>query len=82
MNEPFILPVSYEGTAHEFKARFERWGYTHRIAVLIEETTFTFEPDEEGGYRALTHPEQPASLAKVNVHLLRAIAEKLATWSH
>jgi hypothetical protein len=36
MNEPFILPVNYQGTEHEFKERFERWGYTHRISVLIE----------------------------------------------
>jgi len=29
-------------------------GYTHRMAVLIGETTVTFEPDEAGDYRALT----------------------------
>lgn len=71
MNEPFVIPVIFEGTAHEFKARFERWGYTHRIAVLIDENTFTFEPDEEGGYRALG--DQPG-----NTMLLQAVAEKLA----
>jgi hypothetical protein len=81
MNESFIIPVVCQGTEHEFKARFERWGYTHRIAVLIDDTTFTFEPDEEGGYRALTNPEQPASVGKVNVHLLQAVAEKLAKLS-
>ena len=52
MNGPFNIPVVYEGEALEFKARFERWGYTHRMAVLIGDTTVTFEPDEEGGYRA------------------------------
>jgi hypothetical protein len=71
MNEPFNLPVIYRGEEQELKARFERWGYTHRIAVLIGETTVTFEPDEEGGYRALA--PQP-----VPVDLLRAVAEKLA----
>jgi len=75
MNEPFILPVNYQGTEHEFKARFERWGYTHRIAVLIGETTVTFEPDEEGGYRALA--AQP-----VDMDLLRTVAEKLAKLSN
>ena len=78
MNEPFNIPVIYQGTEHEFKARFERWGYTHRIAVLIGETTFTFEPDEEGGYRALINPDQPAAMKKINGHLLQAVAEKLA----
>ncbi|MCU1441740.1 MAG: hypothetical protein JWP85_2737 [Rhodoglobus sp.] len=74
MNEPFILPVNYQGTEHEFKARFERWGYTHRIAVLIGEITVSFEPDEEGGYRALA--AQP-----VDTNLLSIVAEKLAKLS-
>ncbi len=77
MNEPFILPIVYQGTEHEFKARFERWGYTHRIAVLIDEIVFTFEPDEEGGYRALT--EHPT--ANVRLDLLQTVAEKLAMLS-
>ncbi|MDB5116520.1 MAG: hypothetical protein JWQ79_2012 [Mucilaginibacter sp.] len=74
MNEPFILPVNYQGTEHEFKARFERCGYTHRIAVLIGEIIVTFEPDEEGGYRALA--AQP-----VDTNLLSVVAEKLAKLS-
>lgn len=77
MNEAFLLPVTYQGKEQEFKARFERWGYTHRIAVLIGETTFTFEPDEEGGYRAMAVTEGAASVAKVEPGLLHAIAEKL-----
>jgi len=78
MNEPFILPVIYQGTEHEFKARFERWGYTHRIAVLINEVTVIFEPDEEGCYRALT--EIPAE--KIDMNLLRSVTEKLAKLSN
>lgn len=70
MNEPFILTVNDQ----EYKARFERWGYTHRFAVLIDETTVTFEPDEEGGYRAIS--EQP-----VKASLLQAISEKLSKLS-
>jgi len=77
MNEPFIIPVIYQGTEHEFKARFERWGYTHRIAVLIDENTFAFEPDEEGGYRALIDPEHPINKTAVDMLLLQAVAEKL-----
>ena len=37
MNEPFILSVAYQGEEHGLKARFERWGYTHRFMVLIDE---------------------------------------------
>jgi hypothetical protein len=54
MNGPFLIPLNYQGQEQEFKARFERWGYTHRISVLIGERTIVFEPDEEGGYRALS----------------------------
>jgi hypothetical protein len=80
MNEPFLIPIIFEGYEQEYKARFERWGYTHRIAVLVDETTYTFEPDEEGGYRAIatenTNQSKPASLS-----LLQLIAEKLKTLS-
>lgn len=79
MNEPFVIPVIYQGTEHEFKARFERWGYTHRIAVLIDEDTFVFEPDEEDGYRTLATGVTGASPA--NFGLLKAVAEKLKTLS-
>ncbi|OCX54352.1 hypothetical protein BEL04_08835 [Mucilaginibacter sp. PPCGB 2223] len=75
MNETFNLPVIYKGEELELKARFERYGYTHRIAVLIGETTIIFEPDEEGGYRAL-------GTGPVDVGLLRMIAEKLAALSN
>jgi hypothetical protein len=81
MTETFILPVDYLGTQHEFKARFERYGYTHRIAVLIDENTFVFEPDEEGSYRAMNTPEHPLTSKVVSIHLLRAVAEKLAKLS-
>lgn len=75
MNEPFILSVAYQGEKHELKARFERWGYTHRFMVLIDDETFTFEPDEEGNYRAL------CVVAADNKHLVQAVAEKLASLS-
>jgi hypothetical protein len=71
MNEPFNIPIVYQGEELELKARFERWGYTHRMAVLIGETTVTFEPDEEAGYRALGD-------GQVDVSLLQVIAKKLA----
>jgi hypothetical protein len=74
MNEPFIIPVNYDGQEQEYKARFERWGYTHRISVLVDETTVVFEPDEEGGYRALRIDET----LNVSSKLLQALSQKLA----
>lgn len=80
MNGPFILPVTYNGIQYEFIARFERWGYIHRIAVLIDEDTFIFEPDEEGGYRALGQPSGMAN-KPASPELLKSIAEKLVKLS-
>jgi hypothetical protein len=73
MNELFLIPLIYQGNEHEYKARFERWGYTHRIAVLIGEMTVVFEPDEEGAYRALNagHP------GAIPEDLLQALSRKL-----
>lgn len=75
MNEPFILSVACDGEEHELKARFERWGYTHRFMVLIDEDTFTFEPDEEGSYRAL------GDVASGKIALVQVVSEKLASLS-
>ncbi|WP_133300177.1 hypothetical protein [Mucilaginibacter terrenus] len=66
--------MNYGDQQQEYKARFERWGYTHRISVLIDDTTVVFEPDEEGGYRALRIDD----IATVPTGLLQALAEKLA----
>jgi hypothetical protein len=74
MNEPFLIPVNFQGKEQEYKARFERWGYTHRISVLIGETTIVFEPDEEGGYRALSTD----NASTVSPELLQALAQTLA----
>lgn len=73
MNEPFNLSISYQGEEQEFQARFERWGYTHRFAVLIGEATVTFEPEEEGSYRAFAE----ANTQQPDAGLLQAVVEKL-----
>ena len=78
MTETFILSVDYLGTEHEFIARFERYGYTHRIAVLVDKHTFTFKPDEEGSYRAMNVVEHPVASDLVNLNLPQAVAAKLA----
>lgn len=78
MTETFTIPVNFQGEELELKARFERWGYTHRIAVLIGEITYNFEPDEEGGYRAMLNLESPNASGVPAIELLRAVAETLA----
>ncbi|MBD1385835.1 hypothetical protein IDJ75_11140 [Mucilaginibacter rigui] len=75
MTETFEILIIYKGIEQAFKARFERWGYSHRIAVLINETTFNFEPDEEGGYRVLVTDANQRE--EVQLSLLEIISKKL-----
>ncbi|MBK0379272.1 hypothetical protein [Mucilaginibacter segetis] len=72
MNEPFILELAYQNRHYEFPAAFQRYGYTYRIVVTMEEVNYIFEPDEEGLYRVIGTPT-----ASVDLGLLRAVAEKL-----
>ncbi len=75
MNEPFSVRVSYQGAERQFKARYERYGYTHRyVAALISYITVDFEPDEEGRYRALGN-------TPVKTDVLQKTAEKLMVLS-
>lgn len=73
MNEPFILEINYQNKALEFSAAFQRYGYTYRIAVSIDDVPYVFEPDEEGQYRVLGTPAG----AHPDAGLLRSITEKL-----
>lgn len=70
MNEPFVVEVTYQNKSLEFPAAFQRWGYTYRIAVSINDQSYVFEPDEEGQYRVI-------GAGTADAGLLRVIAEKL-----
>lgn len=74
MNEPFVLEITYQNKSLEFPAAFQRYGYTYRIAVSIDEHPYVFEPDEEGQYRVVGAPPG----AQPDVGLLQAIVGKLA----
>ena len=75
MDEIFELPVSYKGGELLFPARLQQLGYTHRFIVEVNGKEFFFEPDEEQNYRALVDPEHMEKDNKLNVELLKAIAE-------
>lgn len=72
MNEPFILEVTYQNRPLELPAAFQRYGYTYRIVVAINEVNYIFEPDEEGGYRVIGDQS-----VAVEAGLLKLIADKL-----
>jgi len=70
MNEPFILGITYQNRALDFPGAFQRYGYTCRISVSIDDAPYVFEPDEEGNYRVL-------GSGNAGTGSLRVIAEKL-----
>ncbi len=76
MNEPFDLPVNYKGKDLLFPSKLLQTGYSHKFEVEVYGSAIFYEPDEEGGYRAIAHPDDdPNSLDKA---LLQAIAEAIA----
>jgi hypothetical protein len=81
MDDLLVLPLSYQGEELEFQVRVYRYGYIHRVEVMIGDIAVQFEPDDEQNYRALVSPEQMEQSRKLNVGLLRAIAQQLESIS-
>jgi hypothetical protein len=72
MEEPFNLPVNYNGVEKEFETILLVLGYTHKFQVDVEGTPVLFERDEEGRYRAIITPDYRGRLPKTE--LLQSIA--------
>ncbi|WP_152269229.1 hypothetical protein [Agriterribacter humi] len=75
MAESFILTVSGLQEERAFEAELQVYGYSHRIVVFIENEAITFEPDEEGNYRAVFKEE--GKKLNIDKALLQAIATQL-----
>ena len=75
MGESFVLTVSGLAEERAFEAELQVYGYSHRIMVLIENEAISFEPEEEGNYRAVLLEEHK----KLNIDkaVLQAIATQL-----
>ena len=76
-----MLPLSYQGEKLEFECRVYRFGYIHRVEVLIDDIAVQFELDDGQNYRALVSPEQMEQSRKLSVGLLQAIAQQLESIS-
>ena len=75
MEEEFELPVVYKGQELMLKASLIATGYTHKFSVEVDEQIIVFEPDEERNYRGIIPYEEIANQKKVDVGLLKSIAE-------
>lgn len=76
MSENLSLPVTHNGTEHLFEMEMIAWTYTHRFRVDVFGEVYTFEPDEEGAYRALA--ETGAGITKQTEELLKEIGATLS----
>lgn len=74
MDEPFDLPVEYNGKKLIFRARLLRRGYSYKIHVQVDRQEIIFEPDEERNFRAIIENEIDSN---VSIDIIRAIGEAL-----
>ncbi len=77
MDEPFEIPVLFKGELLNFTSRLHMSGYTHKIEVDVDGTQLMFEPDEERNYRAIMDTEHLPKGKKINIELLKAIANAI-----
>jgi hypothetical protein len=77
MGDLLQLPVQYQNEELNFPMEMINWGYTHRFKVNLNGQEYFFEPDEEGGYRAIA--ADPKQHSSASIQLLQAIGETLKT---
>lgn len=76
MAESFTLNVPYKQGEKQVAAELRVFGYTHKIAVVIDGTEILFEPDEERNYRAIL-PDAQSQMTKLDKELIGAIVAAL-----
>ena len=77
MDEPFEIPVTYKGKEISFPSKLLKLGYVYKIQVNVNGQEIIFEPDEEINYRAIIDPDNPLPGKKVDLELLKSIAEAI-----
>ena len=77
MEEPFEIPVNYRGESLSFTTRLIRFGYIHRFQVDLNGYEVFFEQDDEGKYRAQVDTAKLNDSVKIDVGLLKAVAEAI-----
>jgi hypothetical protein len=79
MTQDFDLPVSYRGKELLFPAALQASRFSHQFLVDVYGLKILFEPDEERNYRAMLDPELLDKNRKIDVELLKAIAQAIET---
>jgi hypothetical protein len=79
MNEPFLLPVTHNGTEWNLEAEFQPRGFRYLIRITVGSQQIDFERDEENNFRALQTDNNQSGLSKPDPLLLANIAATLQT---
>lgn len=77
MDDCFDIPIVYKNEELSFPARLLMQGYTHTFQVMIDGIEVIFEADEEGQYRALLNPSLLEKNVRIDMLLLKSIAQVL-----
>lgn len=77
MDEPFELPVNYNGTEILFPADLLVMGYIYKIRVDVYGQELLFEADEERNFRALIDPEKGNVFKTIDMELLQVIGQAI-----
>ena len=72
MADSFNLPVEFNGKELTYPAQIMRYGFTHKVHVMIDDVLVVFEPDEERNYRATVDPATAPNIGK-------ALLEEIST---
>lgn len=76
MSEAFTLTILHKGEQKILDAELRVMGYTHKIAVNINDLEVMFEPDEERNYRAVVS-DADINKKHIDVELIKLIAAEL-----
>ncbi len=74
MDEPFDLPVEYQGRETMYPARLVKRGYSYKIHVEADGQEVIFELDEERNFRAIF---ESADKKPIRLEIVKAIGEAL-----
>jgi hypothetical protein len=77
MDNFFEIPLQYNAAKYHFSAELITSGYSYKIAVDVSGEIISFEPDEEGAFRALISPDDLEANNNIDRGLLEAIADQL-----
>lgn len=69
--DKFDLQIDYNGETKSYPCTVQRFSYTYRFTVSIDDRDVIFEPDEEGQLRArLENMNEPSRELKEQIRLV------------